>query len=82
MGADATCGEEGEAAVGEALLGELLAVRDAEAREGVVLQVAVLAEEVVNPLGLRAGVSRRHVRRFGRLLATSDLYVRVRFNNN
>ena len=73
MGADATCGEEGEAAVGEALLGELLGVWDAEAREGVVLQVAVLAEEVLHPLGLRAGVRCRHVRRFGRLLATRDL---------
>ena len=47
--------------------------RDAEAREGVVLQVAVLAEEVLHPLGLRAGVRCRHVRRFGRLLATRDL---------
>ena len=75
MGTDAASGEECEAAVGEALLGKLLGVRDAEAREGVVLQVSVLAEEIVNPLRLRAGVGSRHVGRFGRLLATRDLKI-------
>ena len=73
MGADATGGEEGEAGVGEALLGELLGLRDAEARDGVVLEVAVLPEKVLHPLGLGAGVRRRHVRRLGHLLAAGDL---------